>query len=126
MASASASAPPMTVAYRIVREPEWAAAKEKGSYAGNDLDLRDGYLHMSPASEVRGTLEKYFAGGADDVCVLIVALSSLENVKVEWVAPRSAWFPHLYSQPLPIGAVTEARRVPRRADGTFELPPELQ
>jgi uncharacterized protein (DUF952 family) len=46
-------------------------------------------------------------------------------VKVEWVESRGAWFPHLYSRPLPIEAVKEAKRAARRADGTFDLPAEL-
>ena len=40
---------------------EWAAIQATGSYPGSPLDVKDGFLHMSPASEVVGTAMKWYA-----------------------------------------------------------------
>jgi uncharacterized protein (DUF952 family) len=61
------------VAYRLVSAAEWADAQAAGSYAGSALDLKDGYMHLSPPGEVRGTLDKYFAGRQDMVLLKIGA-----------------------------------------------------
>ena len=45
----------MSVCYRIVTPSEWASMREVGTYPGSPLDIKDGFLHMSAASEVAGT-----------------------------------------------------------------------
>jgi hypothetical protein len=52
-------------AWRLVHAPEWAAIQEHGVFEGSAIDVRDGYLHMSPASEVKRTATIYFAGVTD-------------------------------------------------------------
>lgn len=69
-------------AYRLVTQTEWEAIQRDGEYQGSALDTRDGYLHMSPASEVQITAERYFAGRADLV-LLVVDLPALGS-HVRW------------------------------------------
>lgn len=52
-------------AWRLVHAPEWAAIQEHGFFEGSAIDHRDGYLHMSPASEVKRSAIIYFAGVTD-------------------------------------------------------------
>ena len=91
------------------------------------LDKQDGYLHLSPASEVRGTAARYF-GGATDLVLLVVDLAHPailpSNVVREAVASRGgAVFPHLYNQPLPMAAVTDVVVIaPAEAGQGFVFP----
>ena len=95
------------IAYRIVTTVELSAFDSSKSYAGNALDLKDGYLHMSTLEQTNATAIKYFSG-RDDVHVLQVDLDHeliRSHVKWELVASRGALFPHLYDIPLPLSAV---------------------
>ena len=52
-------------AWRLVHAPEWEAIQANGHFDGSAIDLRDNYLHMSPATEVPSTAQIYFAGTTD-------------------------------------------------------------
>lgn len=87
------------------------------------IDLSDGYLHMSPLSEVRGSAGKYFAGVPDlHVVVVDTAHAAIAaHVKLDAVASRGgALFPHLYDVPLPWAAVVAVEALPLRADSDFD------
>jgi uncharacterized protein (DUF952 family) len=120
------------VCFRLVTADEWTAAQASGLYAGSALDLRDGYIHMSPASEVHGTANRYFKGQTGVVVLVVdthrlMSISTNLELKLEFVPSRSAHFPHLYGGPLPIAAVKKAIVLldAGLGDGTFVMPPEV-
>jgi uncharacterized protein (DUF952 family) len=80
--------------FKIFRAAEWAAFQAAGSFNGSADDLRDGFIHLSHADQVAGTLAKHFAG----VAGLVVAEVAVENdPALAWEASRGgALFPHLY------------------------------
>ena len=119
---ASTDAPPAETAWRIVSSEEWATARAAGCYAGNEMDRTDGYLHMSPASEVRGTIARYFSGRPDLVLLEVETGSLGDAVRWEMVPSRGAAFPHLYGRPLPLSAVRVAHTLALGADGSHVLP----
>ena len=67
------AAPTASTAWRLVHAPEWAGIQATGTYPGSALDVADGYLHMSPASQVRESAVRYFGGQADVVLLKIGA-----------------------------------------------------
>lgn len=125
--SASSAADEATVAYRLMSASELDALKSTGSFAGSGIDIRDGFIHMSPAAAVRDTANLYFKG-KDDVVLLQVNLAALpaDKVKWDWVESRRTHFPHLYEVPLPWTAVSSTLGpLTIDADGKFELPAEI-
>lgn len=98
--------------YKIFRTPEWEAFESAGSTAGAPIDLADGFIHFSTATQAQETAQRHFAGESD---LLLVA------VPVERLGPHLKWepsrggalFPHLYREldatdvawtaPLPLG-----------------------
>jgi uncharacterized protein (DUF952 family) len=64
-------ASPAATAWRLVYAAEWEGIQATGTYPGSPLDIADGYLHMSPASQVRESAVRYF-GGKSDVVLLKV------------------------------------------------------
>ncbi len=124
--SAPAAAPTYDVCFRLVLAREWEEASKAGSYAGSALDAKDGFIHMSLASEAKETARRYFAGAADLV-VLVVDAAALRAASAaaagplrlvdEYVESRKAFFPHLYGGPLPLWAVKAALPVPLAAAG---------
>ncbi|MBS0255074.1 MAG: DUF952 domain-containing protein [Proteobacteria bacterium] len=109
-----------TVAYKVLTAPQWAAWQAEGSFAGAPVDLADGFIHLSAADQLAGTLDKHFAGQSE----LVIAAVSLAAVgaALRWEVSRGgALFPHVYAT-LPLAAVLAAGPVQRAADGAVLLP----
>jgi uncharacterized protein (DUF952 family) len=95
----SSHTPTQTIVYKILPRAEWEAAVARGIYTGSADDLRDGFIHLSAASQLAGTARKFFKGQSD---LLLVAFGCCDlGPDLRWEAPRGGQlFPHLYS-PLP-------------------------
>lgn len=94
--------------YKIVGAAEWAGVGEV--YAGSADDLRDGYIHLSTAAQVAGTLARHFAGRSDLVILEVDAAAIAADLKWE-PARGGALFPHLYA-PLKRSAIVSERAAP--------------
>jgi uncharacterized protein (DUF952 family) len=93
---------PAHLIYKLVAAAEWQSARPVGCYTGSIDDRRDGYIHLSTAAQVEGTLAKYF-GAVDDLLLLAVD-PQLISADLRYEASRGgALFPHLYAD-LPIAA----------------------
>ncbi len=98
--------------YKIFRAAEFQAFTQRGRSAGAPIDLTDGYIHLSTATQLPGTLAKHFAG-EDGLQLLALEGDSLDALR--WEPSRGGdLFPHLYrdlmtadvlwSRPLPLGS----------------------
>jgi uncharacterized protein (DUF952 family) len=107
--------------YKIVAAEEWRRAEAAGQFEGSEIDRRDGFIHLSSASQVRETADRHFAGLAG---LLLVAVDET-RLPVRWEPSRGgALFPHLYA-PLPMTAVLWQRPLARGPGGAHLFPPEL-
>jgi len=107
------------VAYKILTAGEFAEL-QAGRFEGTPADIADGYIHLSTALQVAGTVEKHFAGRTD----LIIAKIDLTTLgsKIRWEISRDhALFPHLYGR-LEATHVIAAIPLVRQADGSLALP----
>jgi beta-hydroxylase len=90
-------------AFKILTAQQWAQFEADGIFRGAPVDLADGYIHLSAADQVQGTLDKHFAG-QDGLVIAEVDLEMLGD-DIRWEVSRGdALFPHLYG-PLPMKAV---------------------
>jgi uncharacterized protein (DUF952 family) len=81
--------------FKIFRRPEWNHLCAAGETAGAPIDLADGYIHFSTASQVAETAAKYFADQSD--LVLVAAEVESLGAALKWEPSRGgALFPHLY------------------------------
>jgi uncharacterized protein (DUF952 family) len=98
------------VIYKLVSAGEWAAAQERGHYAGSAVDRRDGFIHLSGRDQVVETAGRHFAGQTG-LTLLAVDPERLGD-DLRWETSRGgALFPHLYA-PLPTDAVVAAPAIP--------------
>ena len=110
--------------YKIVTREQWQAALNAGRFDGAPVDLQDGYIHLSTASQVRETAAKHFAG-QDDLVLLEVDAPALEDA-LKWEPSRGgALFPHLYA-PLPLTAIMRVEILSLGPDGTHQFGPDVQ
>lgn len=94
-------------AYKILTAQQWAQFGADGVFHGASVDMADGYIHLSAADQLQGTLDKHFAGQSDLV-IAEIDLAVLGDL-VKWEVSRGdALFPHIYG-PLPLTAVIGTR-----------------
>ncbi len=81
--------------YKILRAHEWRVFQDAGVFDGSPADLKDGFIHLSAATQVLGTREKHFAGESDLVLLRISGAALGHDLR--WEPSRGgALFPHLY------------------------------
>jgi uncharacterized protein (DUF952 family) len=110
--------------YKICPAARWSEARRSGHVPISPDDRRDGFVHLSAAHQVRGSLRRHFAAEADLV-LLEIPESRIPAGELRWDPARSGeLFPHLYGA---LGADLVARVIalPLGADGQHELPPEF-
>ncbi len=109
-----------TTAYKVLTGAEMAILERDGLFNGAPVDVADGFIHLSTADQLGGTLDRHFAGQAD-LHVAAVDLAALGDT-VRWEPSRGgALFPHLHAR-LPLDAVIAYGPLDRAADGTVRLP----
>lgn len=97
-----------TRACKIFTADQWQQFEADGSFAGAPVDLADGYIQMSTADQLNGTLEKHFAG-QEGLVIAEIDLSGFGDA-LQWEVSRGgALFPHLYAV-LPISSVRAVRQ----------------
>jgi uncharacterized protein (DUF952 family) len=99
--------PHPATAYKILTAAEWAQFRTDGIFHAAPIDLTDGYIHLSVADQLQGTLDKHFAGQTGLVIAEVDLAPLGETVKWE-VSRGDALFPHIYG-PLPMAAVLGVR-----------------
>ena len=94
----SALAPPAGALYKICPRQSWSEALERGALPISRDDLRDGYVHLSAAHQVRASLDKHFAGQTQ-LLLLVIASAGLPTGSLRWEPSRGGeLFPHLYAE----------------------------
>jgi uncharacterized protein (DUF952 family) len=91
------TSPHPATAFKIFTEDQWDGFVRDGRFAGAPVDLADGYIHMSTAAQLQGTLEKHFAGQTGLVIAEIDLVGFGDAVRWE-VSRGGELFPHLYGE----------------------------
>jgi uncharacterized protein (DUF952 family) len=106
--------------YKVCQRETWSMAEQAGSYAGSEVDRRDGFIHFSTAAQLAGTMAKHFARQRD---LLLVAVDAdALGSALKWEPSRGGdLFPHLYAA-LPLTAVRWTQPLPEEVDGERALP----
>ena len=90
-------------AFKILTHQQWADFERERVFHGAPVDIADGYIHLSTAAQLEGTIAKHFAGQTD-LMIAEVDLICLGDA-IRWEEARGGeLFPHLYAE-LPITAV---------------------
>ena len=109
--------------YKVCGSAEWQSACVAGQYTGSADDKRDGFIHLSTAAQLAGTLERHFAGRADLVLVAFDPAKFGDTLK--WEASRNgALFPHVYCA-LPTAGALSVEVLPLGANGRHTLRTDL-
>ena len=83
--------------FKLFRIEEWLQFEALGKTDGAPIDVMDGFIHFSKASQVKETAAKHFKADKD----LILLSCNAENLKpdLKWEISRGGeLFPHLYRE----------------------------
>ncbi|MEJ6508190.1 MAG: DUF952 domain-containing protein [Octadecabacter sp.] len=99
------------IIYKILTAEQWATLDATGTFAGAPIDLADGYIHTSAATQAQETADKHFAGVEG---LMLAALDSASyGADLIWEPSRySEDFPHIYNRPLMRSEVVWVRPMP--------------
>jgi uncharacterized protein (DUF952 family) len=106
--------------YKICPETLWREAEAAGRFGGAPVDLADGFIHFSTASQAVETAAKHFAGQHGLLLVAVDAGQLGDALRYD-LSRGGALFPHLYA-PLPLDAVQWVKPLPLGADGRHHFP----
>lgn len=114
------TSPMSAIVYKILTRSAWAEARAAGVFHGAPVDLADGFVHFSTASQVRETAAKHFAGLPD--LLLVGFAAEAFGAALKWELSRGgALFPHLYAALDPELAI-EVVDLPLGPDGRHRFP----
>jgi uncharacterized protein (DUF952 family) len=106
--------------YKVASREIYEASQEEGTFVGQPIDLKDGYIHFSTAAQLKETIRLYFAGLTRQVLFAVPVAPFGEAMR--WEASRGGdLFPHLYDE-LPMSKVTQMADLDVPADGIVALP----
>jgi uncharacterized protein (DUF952 family) len=112
------------VVYKITPRAEWLRARELGELTPSADDLRDGFVHLSRAEQLRGSLTRHFAG-RQDLVLLAVRVGRWPDGALRWEPSRGGeLFPHLYGR-IAVAMVEQVFELPLDAQGSHALPEGL-
>lgn len=80
--------------YKVFRASEFEVFRRDGKSPGAPVDLSDGYIHLSTAQQLPGTLAKHFAGETE-LHLLALEAEGLDSLRWE-ISRGGDSFPHLY------------------------------
>jgi uncharacterized protein (DUF952 family) len=106
--------------YKICPAALWREAEAVGRFDGAPVDLADGFIHFSTATQAVETAARHFAGQDGLLLVAVDAFALGDALRYE-VSRGGALFPHLYA-PLPLAAVRSVKPLPLGADGGHVFP----
>ena len=111
--------------YKVLRVNEWEDASRTGLIV-TELDVEDGFIHLSTAVQLAATLSLYFKA-SEQVFLLELNMEKINKDKIIFEEPypnngiRKSAFPHLYSE-LTTKQISNVWSLKR---GAFILPEEV-
>ncbi|MBC8013300.1 MAG: DUF952 domain-containing protein [Methyloceanibacter sp.] len=106
--------------YKVLTEVAFTESWSQGRFEGSADDVRDGFIHLSAAHQLEGTLAVHFGGQAG--LVLLAVDAGRLGADLKWETSRGGTlFPHLYA-PLDLAAVLWVEPLPLGPNSRHILP----
>lgn len=114
---------PVKQIFKILRPAECARLVQDLVFKGSEVDLRDGFIHLSTSTQVAETAARHFAGAGNLWLLRISPAVTAESLR--WEESRGgALFPHLYRE-LRMSDVVWIRPLPEGPDGSHKFPTSI-
>ena len=85
----------MSLVYKVCTKEEWDHATVNKFYMGSEIDIKDGFIHLSTKKQLNETVTKHFKGKEN--LIIISFRSDKIQDKLKWEISRNGdFFPHYY------------------------------
>jgi uncharacterized protein (DUF952 family) len=109
----------LSIAYKVLTAEEWKALNA-GAFQGAPIDMADGFIHLSTASQLTETVDRHFSG-QKGLVIAAIDLATLGDA-VRWEPSRHGQlFPHVYASLMRKDVIAWCL-LERHANGTVRLP----
>jgi uncharacterized protein (DUF952 family) len=99
----------MQLLFKILSAEEWHSAVSAGTFSGSAIDLKDGFIHLSAAHQMRETAVRHFNGREG---LVLVAFPDDRLRHLKWEVSRGGdLFPHVYGE-IPADAAAWVKPLP--------------
>lgn len=85
-----------TVVYKVLLPEQFERLKTQGMFDGSEDDLRDGFIHLSFAHQLKKTIDKHFAHYSELVIAEFSTTALGGALRLE-TSRDAQQFPHLYA-----------------------------
>ncbi len=118
----------LTEVYKVCPAVAWDEARRLGCYRGSPDDVADGFIHMSTAAQLPGTLARHFCDpdGLGKPGLMLISFEPTQlGAGLRWEPARDgSLFPHLYGD-LDPALARSVTPLALGADGRHQLPGSL-
>ncbi|CAO1622529.1 unnamed protein product [Sympodiomycopsis kandeliae] len=116
-----------TVLYKILTPSQYESLPRDDPavrWPGVGIDLADGFIHLSTASQLAGTLERFFTDAGDTLWISAISVQRIRDQKyqLKWEPAAGTLFGHIYNEVCPAVDFHSHVQVNRGPDGKFVLP----
>lgn len=108
--------------FKILTDEQWTDLQVRNQTQGAPVDVADGFVHFSTASQVAETAAKHFAGQTG-LWLLAFEADALGDALTWELSRGGQLFPHLYG-PMRLADVIWSNSLPSGPDG-FAFPDDL-
>ena len=85
----------MSLIYKVCTKEEWDHAIINKFYIGSEIDIKDGFIHLSTKKQLNETVVKHFRGKKNLIIISFISNKIQDNLK--WEESRNGdLFPHYY------------------------------
>lgn len=109
--------------YHITSAVEWQAAQKQGHYEPKGF-VRDGFIHLSYSHQLLTVAHRFYREQSGLVILVIDSSKIRDGLVEENLEGGIELYPHYYGV-LPLNIIVKAIAFPCNANGSFELPSEL-
>ncbi|MCX7343160.1 MAG: DUF952 domain-containing protein [Proteobacteria bacterium] len=95
--------------FKIFTPLQWEDFQRIGVFHGSDLDLKDGFIHLSFSNQWKSTWDKFF--NKAEIYLIEMCELDLQFLKIESNKPGGTEYPHYYIKSLTMENVKEVTKI---------------
>ncbi|MEI6627859.1 MAG: DUF952 domain-containing protein [Alphaproteobacteria bacterium] len=95
--------------FKIFTPLQWENFQRSGVFHGSELDIKDGFIHLSFFNQWKSTWDKFF--NKAEIYLVELHNLNLQLLKIEANKPCGTQYPHYYSDSLTRENVKEVTKI---------------
>ncbi len=95
--------------FKIFTPSQWEYFQKSGVFHGSDLDIKDGFIHLSFADQWQSIWDKFF--NKEEIYLVEICSLDLKFLKIEPNKPGGTKYPHYYGEPLVKKNIKEVTKI---------------